>query len=217
MAKLHVPSFTEERQLRRQGYRFIAGVDEVGRGALAGPVLAAAVIMPAVVKASWRKNIRDSKLLSPAQRGSLFGPICAIAIAVGIGSSDVWTIESLGIVRATEIAMEQAIKQLSPRADAVLIDYMRVPGIKIPQKGIVDGDTLCFSIACASIIAKVTRDQLMEELDQTHPGYMFAQHKGYGTGEHIRCLRRLGPSPIHRRNFQPVRDVLDIKIPNTRY
>jgi ribonuclease HII len=209
MGNLRVPSFTEEKQLRRQGYRFIAGVDEVGRGALAGPVLAAAVIMPSHVKTPWRKDVRDSKLLSPAQRESLYDPICETALAVGIGSSDVWAIESLGIVRATELAMEQAVKQLFPRADAVLIDYMTVPGIKLFQKGVVDGDTLCFSIACASIVAKVTRDRLMEELDRTHPGYMFAQHKGYGTGEHISCLRRLGPSPIHRRTFQPVRDVID--------
>jgi ribonuclease HII len=209
MGNLRVPSFTEEKQLRRQGYRFIAGVDEVGRGALAGPVLAAAVIMPSHVKTPWRKDVRDSKLLSPAQRESLYDPIRETALAVGIGSSDVWTIESLGIVRATELAMEQAVKQLLPRADAVLIDYMTVPGIKLFQKGVVDGDTLCFSIACASIVAKVTRDRLMEELDRTHPGYMFAQHKGYGTGEHISCLRRLGPSPIHRRTFQPVRDVID--------
>jgi ribonuclease HII len=212
MANLDVPSFFEEKQLRQQGYRFIAGVDEVGRGALAGPVLAAAVIMPASVKTPWRKDVRDSKLLSPAQRESLFDQIYGTAVAVGIGSSDVWTIESLGIVRATEIAMEQAVKQLSPKADAVLIDYMRVPGIKVTQKGVVDGDTLCFSIACASIMAKVTRDRLMEEMDRIHPGYKFAQHKGYGTEEHIKRLRRLGPSPIHRRTFQPVAEIVNPRI-----
>jgi len=211
MGNSRIPSFTEEKQLRQQGFRFIAGVDEVGRGALAGPVLAAAVIMPITFKAPWRKEVRDSKLLSPAQRESLYEPIRGTALAVGIGSSDVWTIESLGIVRATEIAMEQAVKQLSPRADAVLIDYMRVPGIKLPQKGVVDGDTLCFSIACASIIAKVTRDRMMEELDRTHPGYLFGQHKGYGTEEHLACLRKLGPCQIHRRTFQPVRDVLNLR------
>jgi len=211
MGNSRIPSFTEERQLRQQGYRFIAGVDEVGRGALAGPVLAAAVIMPFMFKGAWRKEVRDSKLLSPAQRESLYEPIRDTELAVGIGSSDVWTIESLGIVRATEIAMEQAVKQLLPRADAVLIDYMRVPGIKLPQKGVVDGDTLCFSIACASIIAKVTRDRMMEELDRTHPGYLFAQHKGYGTEEHLACLRKLGPCQIHRRTFQPVRDVLNLR------
>jgi ribonuclease HII len=140
MADSHVPSFAEERKLRQQGYRFIAGVDEVGRGALAGPVLAAAVIMPTKVVGPWRKDIRDSKLLSPMQRQSLFEPIRTCALAVGIGAADVWTIESLGIVRATEIAMEYAVKQLSPRADAVLIDYMTVPGITIPQKGI-EGNT----------------------------------------------------------------------------
>jgi ribonuclease HII len=207
-----VPSSTEENRLRRHGYRLIAGVDEVGRGALAGPVLAAAVIMPPRIKAAWRKEVRDSKLLSPGQRESLYEPIRTAAVSVGIGASDAWTIESLGIVRATEIAMVQAIRQLSPQADAVLIDYFTVSGIALPQKGVVNGDTLCFSIACASIVAKVTRDRLMEELDLAHPGYKFARHKGYGTRDHLECLHRLGPSPVHRRTFQPVSEMVETKL-----
>jgi len=202
------PTLVEEKQLWRQGYRFVAGVDEVGRGALAGPVVAAAVVLPSKLSGPWREKVRDSKLLSPAQRESLFEPIIGTAVSFGVGSVDCWTIESVGIVRATQAAMKQAIKQLSPPADAVLIDYFTLPGFKVYQKGVVDGDTICFSIACASIVAKVARDRMMVEFDETYPGYLFAEHKGYGTEDHIACLRRLGPSPIHRRNFQPVRDVL---------
>ncbi|OGO37172.1 MAG: ribonuclease HII [Chloroflexi bacterium RBG_16_57_8] len=209
MSNPRLPTFAEEKRFRRQGYRSIAGIDEVGRGALAGPVVAAAVIMPADIKAPWRKKVRDSKLLSPAQRDFLFGPVQEAAIAVGVGSVDCWSIESIGIARATQVAMTQAIKQLSPPPDAVLIDYFTLPDLKLPQKGVTDGDTLCFSIACASIIAKVTRDRMMVEFDGTYPGYLFAEHKGYGTEEHIACLRRLGPCPIHRRTFGPVKDVLE--------
>ncbi len=209
MVRSRVPSFVEENRLRRQGYRLIAGVDEVGRGALAGPVMAAAVILPPQIRPRWRARVRDSKLLSPAQREALFEPICEVAVAIGVGSVDSWTIETIGIARATQIAMLQAIGQLSPPAETLLIDYFRIPGIKVPQKGVVDGDTLCFSIACASIVAKVTRDRLMDGYDLSYPGYLFARHKGYGTARHLACLQRLGPSPIHRRTFEPVADVLN--------
>ncbi len=130
MTRSRVPSFREEEQLRRQGYRLIAGVDEVGRGALAGPVMAAAVVLPEKLRAKWRVEVRDSKLLSPDQRESLFEPICRASIAYGVGSVDSWTIEALGIGRASQIAMAQAVAQLSPAADAVLIDYFTVPDIK---------------------------------------------------------------------------------------
>ena len=206
MAESRVPSFLEENRLRRQGYRLIAGVDEVGRGALAGPVMAAAVILPPRLRAPWSDKVRDSKFLSPEQRESLFGPIREAAVSFGVGSVDSWTIGSIGIARATQIAMAQAIGQLSPPAEALLIDYFELPDTRLPQKGVEDGDTLCFSIACASIVAKVTRDRLMSEFDSTYPGYLFRRHKGYGTAEHVECLRKLGPCPIHRRNFQPVID-----------
>ena len=206
MAESRVPSFLEENRLRRQGYRLIAGVDEVGRGALAGPVMAAAVILPPKLRASWSDKVRDSKFLSPEQRESLFGPIREAAVSFGVGSVDSWTIGSIGIARATQIAMAQAIGQLSPPAEALLIDYFELPDTRLPQKGVENGDTLCFSIACASIVAKVTRDRLMSEFDSTYPGYLFRRHKGYGTAEHVECLRKLGPCPIHRRNFQPVID-----------
>ncbi|MBI4303980.1 MAG: ribonuclease HII [Chloroflexi bacterium] len=202
------PTFAEEKILRAQGYQYIAGIDEVGRGALAGPVVAAAVILPNRLKGSWLKSVKDSKMLTPQQREALFQPICEVAVAVGTGSADHKTIDRQGIVRATEIAMKLAVEQLSPQPGALLIDFMHLPEVTLPQKGVVDGDSLCFSIACASIVAKVTRDRLMVEMDKSYPGYLLGQHKGYGTPEHVACLCKLGPSPIHRLTFQPVKDVI---------
>ncbi len=118
-------------------------------------------------------------------------------------------IDESGIVKATQLAMKLAITRLSPTPDNLLIDYVRLPGIKLPQKGVVDGDSLCFSIACASIVAKVTRDRLMVELDKDYPGYGLADHKGYGTEKHLKCLYRLGPSSIHRRSFAPVKGMIE--------
>ncbi len=208
MVDSRVPSLAEEKLLTRQGYRFIAGIDEVGRGSLAGPVMAAAVIMPLGLRAAWKKSVRDSKLLTPEKREELYEPIRQVAVSVGIGSVDCFTIDALGIARATQIAMLQAVNQLSPPADSLLIDYFTIPDTTLPQKGVVNGDTLCFSIACASIIAKVTRDRLMTEFDDQYPGYLFARHKGYSTEEHLDCLHKLGPCPIHRRAYQPVKDAM---------
>lgn len=205
-----VPSFTEEKLFHAQGYRFVAGVDEVGRGALAGPVFAAAVILPRGFRAPWLKLVRDSKLLTPQRREELFTHIQWGAVAVGVGSADCATIDRVGIAPATRLAMKRAIQALDPAADSLLIDYFTLREVDLPQKGVPDGDTLCYSIACASIMAKVTRDRLMMELDRQYPGYLFARHKGYGTEEHVACLRRLGPSPVHRRNFRPVRESLDL-------
>ncbi len=203
-----LPTFTEERLLQTQGYRRIAGIDEVGRGALAGPVVAAAVILPLRLKAPWLNLVRDSKLLNPARRQLLSDHISATAVGVGIGTVPVEIINTQGIVRATRLAMKRAIDQLSPPPESLLIDYMSLPEVPLPQQGIKDGDSLCFSIACASIVAKVARDQIMIELDGTYPGYGLARHKGYGTAEHIDSLRRWGASPIHRLSFQPVRDIV---------
>jgi len=202
------PSFAEERLLESEGYRYIAGIDEVGRGALAGPVVAAAVILPADMDTPWLSQVRDSKQLSPARRELLFHHIHETAIAIGIGSAEREIVDTRGIVRATRLAMRLAIEQLSPPAEALLIDYMRLPEVSLPQKGITGGDSRCFCIACASIIAKVTRDLLMIKLDRTYPDYGLARHKGYGTREHLACLSRLGPSPIHRRSFNPVRSMI---------
>ncbi len=203
---LLTPSFAEERILEAQGYRCIAGIDEVGRGALAGPVVAAAVVLPLRIDSPWLGLVRDSKLLTPDRREVLSSYIWEAAIAVGVGSASHEVIDSQGIVPATQMAMKMAIDRLSPQAEALLIDYMHLPEVKLPQKGITDGDSLCFSIACASIVAKVERDHLMVELDRAYPGYGLARHKGYGTPEHLECLCRLGPSPIHRYSFHPVKD-----------
>jgi len=205
---LLMPSFTEEKMLEAQGYQRIAGIDEVGRGALAGPVVAAAVILPCQIGAPWLDQVKDSKQLSPARRELLFHHIHEIAISIGIGMTPSEVIDAQGIIKATRLSMKLAIDQLSPPPESLLIDYMLLPEVLLPQKGIKDGDSICFSIACASIVAKVARDQLMIELDKTYPGYGLAQHKGYGTKEHLSCLRRLGPSPIHRRSFKPVRDIM---------
>ena len=203
-----MPTFTEERRLEAQGYRLIAGVDEVGRGALAGPVVAAAVILPCNIDTPWLTEVKDSKLLSPPKRELLFDCIQEVAISTGIGMTRHEVIDSQGIIKATRLAMKLAIDQLSPPPESLLIDYMHLPEVALPQWGIKNGDRLCFSIACASIIAKVTRDRLMIELDRIYPGYGLAQHKGYGTKEHLSCLCRLGPSPIHRRSFKPVKDII---------
>jgi len=202
------PSLAEEKRLVTQGYRLIAGVDEVGRGALAGPVVAAAVILPGRIKAPWSAEIRDSKQLTPAKRAILAQCIQEIAISMGIGIADCEIVDAQGIIRATRLAMKRAVDRLSPSPQYLLIDYMRLPESSLPQRGIRDGDSLCTSIACASILAKVARDNLMVELDKVYSGYRLAKHKGYCTEEHVACLHRLGPSLIHRRSFRPVKDLV---------
>jgi ribonuclease HII len=202
------PSFAEEKLLWAQGYQFIAGVDEVGRGALMGPVVAAAVILPDNIKARWRGKVRDSKQLSPKAREYLYNFIKAAAIAIGIGSTSNDVIDSVGIAKATRLAMIAAIEQLKPEPQYLLIDYVHLPETSLPQKGITDGDSLCFSIASASIIAKVTRDRLVVMMDRDYPGYGFAEHKGYGTRGHLECLRQKGPCPLHRRSFSPVGEMI---------
>lgn len=206
--KMRLPSFTEEKKLEMHGYRLIAGIDEAGRGALAGPVVAAAAIMPIYIDTAWQSQVRDCKQLTPTKREFLFGNILKIATATATGIASHEIINTQGIVAATKLSMKRAISQLSPAPETLLIDYLSLPEVPLPQKGIVNGDSLCFSIACASILAKVTRDNLMIEMDRTYPGYGLAQHKGYGTKEHIARLYMLGPSPIHRQSFSPVRDIM---------
>ena len=203
-----IPTFDEEERLITQGYRLIAGIDEVGRGPLAGPVVAAAIILPLDRKPSWLTLVRDSKQLTPSQRETIFGYMVESEVAYGVGVVSHDVIDERGIAPATRLAMRHAIEQLSTRPDYLLIDYLQLPGVRIPQKGVVDGDSICVSIAAASIVAKVTRDRLMVELDGRYPGYGLAQHKGYGTREHLEALQKLGPCPIHRKTFQPVRDHL---------
>ena len=203
------PSFAEEDKLWAQGYRLIAGIDEAGRGSLAGPVVAGAVVLPGKIRAPWVDKVRDSKMLNPAQREFLFDYIVDAALAVGTGIIHRDIIDTRGIVPATRLAMKLAVDHLSPSPECLLIDYMNLPEVPLPQKGITDGDALCLTIACASIVAKVTRDRLMVKLGDTYPGYGLAQNKGYCTEKHFSCLCRLGASPIHRRSFEPVRTLIE--------
>ncbi len=208
MVDLLPPTFVEERRLAANGFCHIAGIDEAGRGPLAGPVVAAAVVLPLDIAADWLKRVRDSKQLTATARQGLFRHIREDAVAIGVGWTDSDDIDRIGIVPATRRAMRLAVERLAPPPEAVLIDYMAVPEIGLPQRGITGGDRLCLSIACASIVAKVTRDRMMASLDTTYPGYGFARHKGYCTRQHVACLERLGPCPIHRRSFRPVRAVI---------
>ena len=198
--------------MQAQGYRFIAGVDEVGRGALMGPVVAAAVILPFNLRARWRDKVRDSKQLSPAMREYLYKYIREKAVAVAIGAVSPGEIDTVGIARATRLAMKSAIEQLVPEPQYLLVDYFRLSEVAIQQKGITFGDSLCFSIACASIVAKVYRDRMVSEMDDIYPGYRFARHKGYGTREHLAYLQNRGPCPAHRRSFRPVKEALECRV-----
>ena len=198
------PSFAEEILLEAEGYQLVAGIDEAGRGALMGPVVAAAVILPHNITSHWQVEVRDSKQLRPERREYLFNYINEAAIAVGVGAASNDYIDTYGIIRATRLAMKLAIEQLMPAPEYLLIDYLRLPEIALPQKGITNGDCLCFSIACASIVAKVTRDRLVTGMDREYPGYGFARHKGYATREHVERLRCHGPCTVHRRTFRPV-------------
>lgn len=185
---------------RRYGekYSHICGIDEVGRGPLAGPVVAAAVILPQDCDILY---INDSKKLTAAKREELYEVIMAKAVAVGIGMVSSDRIDEINILQATYEAMRQAVGELSVAPDLLLNDAVTIPGIRVSQVPIIKGDAKSISIGAASIIAKVTRDRLMEEYDKILPEYGFAKHKGYGTSEHIEALRCHGPSPIHRRSF----------------
>ncbi len=200
-----------ETELWSAGYRAIAGVDEVGRGPWAGPVVAAAVILPSAPEtlASLLGKVDDSKRLTPRQREQLFDAIQRVALAVGVGRVEASEIDGVGIAAATRQAMMQALGALAlndPTAqpDFVLLDFLTLPEVSLPQRGVPHGDALSLSIAAASIIAKVTRDRWMVEQEATYPGYGFARHKGYGTADHRAALARLGPCAQHRLSFAPV-------------
>ena len=185
-----------EREYAQAAY--ICGIDEVGRGPLAGPVVAGAVILPKNCEILY---INDSKKLSAAKREELYDVIMEQAVAVGIGQASPQRIDEINILQATYEAMRQAVGKLSVQPDILLNDAVTIPEITIKQVPIIKGDAKSISIAAASIVAKVTRDRLMEQYDSVLPGYGFASNKGYGSGEHIAALKRLGPSPIHRRTF----------------
>ena len=197
IARLHM--MTEfERQYLGEGYKLIAGIDEVGRGPLAGPVVAAAVIFAEGIVIP---GVNDSKKLSEAKREFLYDEIKAKALAIGVGMADVELIDEINILNATYVAMKRAIEALSMQPDFILLDAVTLKDVEIPQKGIIKGDTLSHSIAAASIIAKVERDRLISAYDSQYPEYKFSKHKGYGTKEHMDCIRKLGLLPIHRRSF----------------
>ena len=205
------PNLDEENKLRFQGYELIAGVDEAGRGALAGPVVAGAVILPSSTYPPWLKLVRDSKEISPKKREFLFNLINKEALAVGTGIVSPQIIDSINILKATQLAMKQAVEKLPQQPSFLLIDRLTLPELSIPQMGITRGDKSCLSIACASIVAKVTRDHIMQDFEGVYPGYGLAKHKGYGTREHISCLQQLGPSAIHRLSFAPVKEIASLR------
>ena len=191
-------------------FTLIAGIDEAGRGALAGPVVAAAVILPLNDQIeTLLDGVNDSKQLTAKKRESLFDLICQHALAYGIGQEAASVIDEIGILPANRLAMGTAVAQLNPAPQFLLIDgRIRLPQLNIPQKAIVRGDSQSLSIAAASILAKVTRDRFMCELDSQFPHYGFTQHKGYGTEQHRMAIAQRGPCPQHRHSFAPIRQPL---------
>ena len=194
-----------EKELYAQGIDLIAGVDEVGRGPLAGPVVAAAVILP---KACKILGLNDSKKIPKSKHKEIYEAVLQNAIAIGIGIKDNQVIDQVNIYEATKLAMMEAIGQLEPQPQHLLIDAMKLD-LPIPQTSIIKGDANSLSIAAASIVAKVTRDQMMEKFDREYPGYDFAQNAGYGTAKHLAGLDQLGVTPIHRRSFEPVKSMCE--------
>ncbi len=195
-----------EKRLKAEGFVKIAGIDEAGRGPLAGPVVAAACILP---EGALFENLNDSKQLSAEEREELFAKITVHpGLIYGVGIIDVKTIDRVNILQATFLAMRKAVKALSEKPDYLLIDGNQSPHFDIPTESIVEGDALSISIAAASIIAKVTRDLMMHELDAKYPKYGFKQHKGYATDQHLEAIKAHGPCPIHRKSFDPVKSML---------
>ena len=194
-----------ENSARSSGYSCIAGLDEAGRGPLAGPVVAAAVVLP---QGLLIPGLTDSKQVPELARERLFAEIQEQAVCYGIGIVDERTIDDVNILQATIIAMERALEQLAPRPDYLLIDALSLRRIPIPQNPLIKGDCRSHSIAAASILAKVTRDRLMLELHEKFPQYNFQKHKGYGTREHLALIREHGPCDAHRKTFRPVSEML---------
>jgi len=200
----HADRWLYERQFWEAGCEFVAGIDEVGRGPLAGPVVAVAVILGVGFDPA---GITDSKLLSPAQRIELYPRISTQSVCWGVGLIDATGVDHMNILQASYAAMREAIDGLPVKPDAILVDgKFRIPETDIPQRAIIDGDQLCVSIGAASILAKEIRDRIMEDFDTHFPRYGFARHKGYATPEHLAALRQHGPSPLHRQSFAPVRN-----------
>lgn len=195
------PADDFEVEAQQRGYHFVAGLDEAGRGPLAGPVVAAAVILPRRCRLA---GLNDSKQVGESERERLYEEIARRAVGVGIGCASEQEIDAMNILQATRLAMDRAIRGLAPSPDFLLLDAVTLPGVCLPQRSIIKGDKLCSSIAAASIMAKVSRDRLMREYHLRYPEYNFLTHKGYGTAEHLRLLAQYGPCQIHRRSFRPV-------------
>jgi ribonuclease HII len=190
--------FAFDRGIRQQGFSLLAGVDEAGRGPLAGPVVAAAVMLPA----DWQDEmINDSKLLSPKKRDYCLSQIQSHALAFGIGIIPESMIDSVNILQATYLAVKEAVQQMQLKPDGLVLDALKIDDLLIPQISIIKGDQQSLSIAAASIVAKVTRDRIMNDYDRQYPEYGFAKHKGYGTVYHYEALDQYGPCPIHRNSF----------------
>jgi len=203
------PDLRYERKLWKTGIEVVAGVDEAGVGPMAGPVVAAAVIF---APEKFIRGVHDSKQLTAERRDELHESIRAGAVAIGVGIAEVEEIDRLNIFWATMAASRRAVAALGMAPQHVLVDGRKIPGLEHEQTRIVGGDRKSFCIAAASIIAKVTRDRIMAELDALHPGYGFARHKGYCTADHFEALEKLGPSPIHRRSFAPVAESAQFKL-----
>ena len=205
-----IPDLQEELDLYTAGHSHVAGLDEAGRGAWAGPVCAAAVVLPLSHPdlSNLLAGVRDSKQLSPARREALLPIVLEVAEAAGVGWATPAEVDEWGVVPATQQAMMRAVAQLDGPVEALLLDYVRLPDVELPQRALPKADARCLSVAAASIVAKVTRDRLMVTRDRDLPGYGFARHKGYGTRQHREALAQLGPSPIHRMSWRPIREVL---------
>lgn len=199
------PSEAFEDEAWARGFRRVAGVDEAGRGPLAGPVVAAAVILPRRCRLD---GIRDSKLLSERQREQVYTQLLTVAVDIGVGVVDAGAIDALNILEATRLAMVQAVRHLTPGPEYLLLDAMVLPGLAAEQRAVIKGDRLCRSIAAASVVAKVLRDRLMVRAHVRYPQYGFLTHKGYGTAEHLHRLQQYGPCALHRRSFAPVREAV---------
>jgi ribonuclease HII len=202
----HRPDLAFEFALLQGGCVYVAGIDEAGRGAWAGPVVAAAAVLPLdrFDLASSLDGVRDSKMMTPPQRQTWASRITRVALSVGIGRASPQEVDHLGLIAATRAAMARALTDLCLLPDHLLIDHLLIPEIPLPQTALTHGDSRALSIAAASVLAKVSRDQTMIRLDEAYPGYGFAHHKGYGTARHRLALHSLGPCPIHRRTYAPV-------------
>lgn len=202
-----LPHLQKEIALLKQGYRLIAGLDEAGRGAWAGPIVAAAVILPLASPglSDTLSGLRDSKQLTPSKREQLFEIIGKIALTIAVGVAPASMVDELNVIGATRQAMHQALADLSPKPDYLLLDHLALPDIDLPQDPFPKADSISLTVAAASVIAKVTRDRLMVEFNQTYPFYTFDRHKGYGTKAHQAALAKYGPCPLHRMSYKPLK------------